>query len=479
VTSTSSAGITQIRLCGSATAGHPLSPMHSSSPVASIISLVQIALSTMSRRIDVELTSKQNDGTWTWRAAGAREPKGVLDGDLLAADATVGQVLRADAEFDVEGIEVISVLPPLPERAEPELLEILGSGRNEPDVVTTGVSKRGRQGDRDDKRGGDRKKKPRDGAPRTERQRPQEPEKPKPKRLRPKKDQRNAWLEALPEEQKPVAEQLLLGGIPAVRAAIDKQNAVAREADQPEVSADPLLKMAEDLLPSYRIAEWRDRADAALSDVDELDLRDLRSLLNAAETVSRDEQCRQQAEELRTRLTERVDRDHAAWLTEIAATLADGRTVRALRLSSRPPKAGSPLPADLATRLAAAASAGMSKEATEDRWATVLDAVAFSPVRQLVKPEAIPEKPSDDLLKAVRKLADRVPEIAAAFGIKADERPPRRSRKKVPRPPKPDKAKAGKPAPEKAEEPETDAAKAEEPPPEKAEEVSAAPAEAD
>ena len=383
----------------------------------------------MSRRIELELTSKRDDGTWNWRAAGAREPKGVLDGGLLADDAAVGQVLKVDAEFGIDGIEVVAVLPPTPERPLPETLEIIGTRRDEPDVLTTGVSKRGRRDDDGPAGKRERKKRRSDGPRDSERRRRKpEPEKPKPKRLRPKKEHRTAWLESLPEEQKPVAEQLILGGIPAVRAAIEKQNAAARESSQPEVNADPLLAMAENLMPTFRVAEWRDRADAALADVAELDLRDLRSLLNAAEAVQRDEQCRAQADELRAKLTERVDREHNAWLAEIAATLADGRTVRALRLSSRPPKAGAPLPSDLASRLAEAASAGLSKEATQDRYATVLDAVAYSPVRQLVKPQAIPESPNEELLKTVRKVADRIPEIAAEFGVKPSERPHRGTR---------------------------------------------------
>ncbi len=60
----------------------------------------------MPRRIDVELTSTRPDGTWTWRAAGARQPKGDLDGALLYPDAKVGDVVRADAEFDVDGITI-------------------------------------------------------------------------------------------------------------------------------------------------------------------------------------------------------------------------------------------------------------------------------------------------------------------------------------------------------------------------------------
>ena len=37
----------------------------------------------MSRRLEIELTSERPDGTWTWRAAGARQPKGEMDGTLL------------------------------------------------------------------------------------------------------------------------------------------------------------------------------------------------------------------------------------------------------------------------------------------------------------------------------------------------------------------------------------------------------------
>src|SRR5918992_804670 len=72
----------------------------------------------MPRRIEVELTSARDDGSWTWRAAGARQPKGVLDGSLLPGGAKVGDVLRADAEFDVDGITVVAVLPPREARPE-------------------------------------------------------------------------------------------------------------------------------------------------------------------------------------------------------------------------------------------------------------------------------------------------------------------------------------------------------------------------
>jgi hypothetical protein len=234
-------------------------------------------------------------------------------------------------------------------------------------------------------------------------------------------------LAELAEEHKAIGEQLVRGGLPAVRQAVEKQNAAAQETGEPEIDAAPLEGIAEKLLPTMRIAEWRDRAVAAIANVDEIDLRDLRSVVVAAEAVQRDEHCRAMADELRAKVSERVDREHSEWLAEIASTLGDGRTVRALRLSSRPPKAGVPLPQDLAARLTEAAAAGMGSEATQDRWATVLDAVAFSPIRQMVRPAAIPAEPGEELLAAVRKVSTRVPQIAGLFGIEPTE-PPRQRR---------------------------------------------------
>ena len=109
----------------------------------------------MSRRLEIELTSERPDGTWTWRAAGARQPKGEMAGDVLPGGAKVGDVLRADAEFMVDGIEIVSVLAPKAARKEPELLEIIGSGKEEP-LVTTQLAKKGRRDD--DRRGGGRRR---------------------------------------------------------------------------------------------------------------------------------------------------------------------------------------------------------------------------------------------------------------------------------------------------------------------------------
>src|SRR4051812_42267935 len=112
----------------------------------------------MPRRIELELTSERPDGTWTWRAAGAREPRGELDGSVLPGGAKVGDVLRAEADFHVDGITVLSVLPPKGARVETERLELLPSEREFTPVTSTLVGKGERGGERRGPRGdrGDR-----------------------------------------------------------------------------------------------------------------------------------------------------------------------------------------------------------------------------------------------------------------------------------------------------------------------------------
>src|SRR5262245_19440300 len=83
----------------------------------------------MSRRIDIELTSARPDGTWTWRAAGAREPKGVLAGSILPSGSSVGEVLKVEVEADVDGITILSVVTASRNRKEPTLLELIPTER--------------------------------------------------------------------------------------------------------------------------------------------------------------------------------------------------------------------------------------------------------------------------------------------------------------------------------------------------------------
>jgi hypothetical protein len=89
----------------------------------------------------------------------------------------------------------------------------------------------------------------------------------------------------------------------------------------------------------------------------------------------------------------------------------------------------------MAERLAAAASAGLDRDTGQERWETMLDAAAYSPVRAQVTPLGLPVEPNESLLAVVKKLASRLPQIAAAFGVEAPA--PRRSRGRRPPPPPP------------------------------------------
>jgi hypothetical protein len=489
----------------------------------------------MPRKIDIELTSARADGTWTWRVAGARQPKGTLDGSLLPSGAGVGDVLRAEAEIELEGTVIMAVAAPPAKRPDPDRLELLGDTRPFEGVTTSLVPKGGGRPrrDRDDpgrarsdradqprgrtgrdgtgpraergparpgrapdvagpagtgaergrgtrsprpRRGGeagreggdevrrderpgsgarpadrrldgrrppssrpdgearrDREGRRREGDAAASRERAGAP--PRPKRLSPGSVHRHAVLEALAPEERAVAEQLLQGGIPAVRRALQDQNARAREEGRPEVKAEPLLALAEELLPRLKAAEWRDRADAAAKDVDEIGLRDLRSVVAGADAGARDDEGRILAKTLREALDRRETAARDSWLAEVTTCLDEGRVTRALRVAGRPPDPRSRVTAELATRLGEAASAAMAPDTPPDRWAALLSAVLESPVRRSVKPVGLPTVPGDALLAAARQATGRIPALAAMLGLQMPP-PPGPPRQGV-RPPRP------------------------------------------
>jgi len=224
-------------------------------------------------------------------------------------------------------------------------------------------------------------------------------------------------LEALAPEQRAVAEQVLRGGIPAVRRAIEEQNSTAKAAGQPEITGGPLVAMAEELLPKLKAAEWRDRAEAALADVDTIGLRDLRSVVSGADAAARDDESRTLAVSLREALDRRIKAQNDAWTGEITTALDESRLVRALRVAARPPDPAMRVPADLALRLSGTASEAMAADTPHDRWAALLEAVAASPVRTTVKPAALPDDAPEELLHAARQQAGRIPALTQLLGI--------------------------------------------------------------
>jgi hypothetical protein len=459
----------------------------------------------VARRIEIELTSARPDGSWTWRAAGAREPRGVLEGGLLPGEAKAGDVLRAEAEFEIDGITIVSVLAPkASSRPEPQRIEIIGTGRAEGPSVTTQLVGRGdrRPGDRRRDRDEGRPRREREGArpngrdatrPRREgppaedestarprdrtdrsergtrtdgedqsgrserrgtgerRERPAGPRRsseganrgrpsgpgrgeraaqPAPgreaspaapaerraRRFTPGRTHRQAILASLPPEQQPIAEQVLRGGIPAVRTALHLEREKAMAEGRPVPNTDQLVAMAESLLPRLKAAEWRDRAEAAAKDVDEISLRDLRSVVAGAD-MARDDETRALAAGLREALDRRVEALRTQWSDEIAKLLDDTKVVRALRLAARPPEPAARLDPALSERLSEAAGQALAPDAPAERWLAVLDAVAASPVRRSVKPAGLPGEASPEVRRVAHQQSGRVPALATMLGI--------------------------------------------------------------
>lgn len=426
----------------------------------------------MPHRIDIELTSARDDGSWTWRASGARQPRGVIDAAILPDKPAVGDQLKVEADYGVDGISILSIVTAPKREERDDVLELLPSETNFEPVTEEQVTRgrpdrsrgrsgprrdrgdradradrgdrtdRGRQGGdaagakRADRSGGSDRAKNRGGesgddSPRGQRQHrhfappPELPKRPKPKRLRPTSRRRTEVLDQLPEASRPIAE-LALQGIPAVRQRLRDDNAKARKDGRPEMPEDSVITMAEELLPRLRVAEWLDRAEAAMRQLEHLDLRDLRSVVAASgdPAVVRDESTRTLAAELRAALTTKQDQELHLWLEDIAAALEVGRVIRALRLSSEPPKAGVPFPSELAGRLADATNASLQPGDGPDRWSAVLEAAAFSPIRQHVQPKAIPSNVSDELKATVTRLGPLLPQVAAQFGIEVRSKAP-------------------------------------------------------
>jgi hypothetical protein len=430
----------------------------------------------VARRIEIELTSARPDGSWTWRAAGAREPRGTLDGTLLYADAKPGDVVKAEAEFELEGILIISVAAPRADnRAEPQRIEVIGPARSEVPSVTTQLvgrrpGDRRRDRDHDDgrrrERSGARPQPPREGGrPRRERperqdsdggrprrERPErhetadgarnEPaagsspqkerkertrapsrsERPAPearekaKRLNPANTHREAVLASLPPEQQPIAEQVLRGGIPAVRTALHLEREKAEAEGRPVPNTDELIAMAEALLPRLKAAEWRDRAEAAAAAEDEISIRDLRSVVAGAD-VARDDETRALAARLRDALDRRITATHEQWSADVSQQLDGNHVVRALRVSARPPDPSARLSSELSERLAQAAGQSMAPDTPPERWLALLEATAASPVRRNVQPAGLPEEAPPDLKRSAHQLSGSIPALATLLGV--------------------------------------------------------------
>ncbi len=444
----------------------------------------------MSRRIEIEITSLNGDVA-TWRAAGAKLPKGVLSAALVPGGPVVGNIYRADVEQYMEGIEILSVMAP--KTASPldprhERIERIPTAKQGPDVVVTYAPKgRGgarREGTREGGPGrreggpgrreggpgrgeggpgrreggpsrrpaaegriegaeghGDATKRPagpprskdRVGAtgaerptraPRSDRPgRPGRPERPSGPSLPPMSTtHRNALLATLAPEQLPVAEQLLRGGMPAVRTAVAEQNKNASAQGRPTIDATTIERIAEDLLGRTTLALWKDRATGAIGAGRELRLRDLRAVVTSAKTVSLDEEARAQLKELQVALTARLEHLRTVWNEKLEAAVAAKNVKEALSLVARPPDMSTRVSGDMAARVVAITSEALTAEQDPVLWKEIVTLTIDTSIRRNVKPAGIPDDESCKAL-AVHN-AGAIPELAKLLGMKVPPPPP-------------------------------------------------------
>ena len=407
----------------------------------------------MSRRIEIEITSLNGDVA-TWRAAGAKLPKGTLSAALVQGGAVVGNVYRADVENYMDGIEVISVLPPKtasPLDPRKERLEIILKENTGPDVVVTYAPK-GRGGRRDgERREGDRKDSKRSssrpgsadrgGAPSGEKsERGPRPERStRPARTdRPARPTgartggpvvapittiyRNALLATLSPEQLPVAEQLLRGGMPAVRTAVAEQNKNATAQGRPTIDPETIDRIAEELLGKTNLALWKDKAAGAIGAGRELRLRDLRAVVTSAKTVSLDDEGRLQLKELQTALTSKVDHLRTVWNEKLEAALTSKNVAETLRLVARPPDMSTRVTAEIAAKVVTMTSEALTAELDPAAWNEIVTLAVDTSIRRNIKPVGIP---ANDLSKALAiKNAGAIPELAKLLGMPVPPPPP-------------------------------------------------------
>lgn len=423
----------------------------------------------MARRLDIELTSLRDDGTWTWRAAGAKEPRGAIDAKLLEVGARAGDIVRVEASIDLDGITIVSVLPARERSERKDRIEILNQPSDGVGSVTTELVGRRRDDGRErpereegrarrpEKRARPSRAPRREGAPdahrrdRAAKARPsretgvatasdrrgrrearrehveEKPRRTRPARFAPGTQHRDEYLSSLAPEQRAVAEQLARGGMPAIRRA------VAEARGSGGHGGEAMISLAEQLLPEVRRAMWLDRAEAAVVQLETISLRDLRTTVVGASP--RDEHGRAMLATLREALSARVAKIRTTWEEEIHHALEAGHVLQALRLSSRAPDAGARLPAPLAKPLAEAASAALDVGTPPERWLALLEAAASSPVRLSVRPTGIPDDEPGTLRQSAAAWAGRIPALAPMLGLALPPppRPVKRATKTRPR----------------------------------------------
>jgi hypothetical protein len=233
---------------------------------------------------------------------------------------------------------------------------------------------------------------------------------------------RNALLATLSPEQLPVAEQLLRGGMPAVRAAVAEQNKNATAQGRTTIDPETIDRIAEDLLGRTTLALWKDRASGAIGAGRELRLRDLRAVVTSAKTVSLDEEARAQLKELQAALTLRLETLRTQWNEKLEAAVTSKNVPEALRLVASPPDMSTRVSAEMATKVVALTSEALTSDQDVARWKEIVNLAVETSIRRNVKPQGIPADETCKMLAV--KNAGAIPEFAKLLGMRVPPPPP-------------------------------------------------------
>ena len=432
----------------------------------------------MPHRMEIELTSNRDDDTFTWRAAGALKPRGTVNCSVLPPGSKVGDVVRVEAEVELEGITILSVVAPKEKEKPAGRIEVLGtqppiaavttvlagpsekrrpsrffsegeerrprrpSGERRPGgpgapggdrrpAAPTGdrqpggqprsgrrptAAADGRDSAAQPRERGERERPPREAAgrrpgadgrdgarlvhqtpgrledlPARSARRPADGRSGKrraraglvpllqgatspdpagnalrraaaaPSASNREPPNRDALMDTLAPEHRPIVERLAAGGMPAVRKAVAEEQDRGRADGRPGLSGEAIVALAEGLLPDVKAALWLDRAEAAAAHLGELSLRDLRATVLTA--TARDERGRDLERQLREALEAKVAKLRSDWEQQLDQALTAGRILDALRLSARTPEPTARFPAALIERLAAQAGAAYDARA--------------------------------------------------------------------------------------------------------------------
>jgi hypothetical protein len=139
--------------------------------------------------------------------------------------------------------------------------------------------------------------------------------------------------------------------------------------------------------------------------------------VSEADQVARDDETRALAAALREALERRTEKAKQEWHTEFNDAMANGRLVRALRMSARLPDPTMRLEAEVAQKLADLTSEALNADAANERWAMLIEAAGESAVRRLVKPVALPKTANEAVKAAATAQAANVPALVGLLGL--------------------------------------------------------------